>query len=483
VAGLKNRAVSSVKWTTFQTLVSASIAPIFQIIKARYLTPKDFSYLAIIMIFIALSDKLKNFGISQAIIQRSETTKEETSTLFFFNIFFAIFLSMLLFMFADSIAKFFSLPDLTYFLKLSTIVIIVSSPSLLFRAFLEKNLYFKEISLVAIINNILIISITIIFLICRLGLLSLIYGNILSTLISTLMIIFISRRYKLVNLKWYFNFKNLYSFLKFGFYITAKQLLNFFSSHIDEIIIGHFLPPETLGFYYFGKNLLLKIRSLITTSFSKVIFPIFSKLQNNKRKLCLNYQKLAKYIAIMSFPFFLGISLTAHLFVPLLFGEKWSSSIIVFQIISMALIFEILNANVASSLLYTFNKPNIAFNIDLVMGLIYFFLLFIFTSKGIIIILLLFSMKILIEFLMFQYFANKQLSYNFFAYLFNLKNIYLLSIIMVLSIMIFQNCTLSLLNKLMQLIGSIICGLVIYIFGSLILERKTILELKSLIKI
>ena len=81
--GLKKRAISSVKWITFQTLILASLAPIFQIIKARYLNPKDFSYLAIIMICIGLSNMLKNFGISQAIIQRSETTKEETSTLFF----------------------------------------------------------------------------------------------------------------------------------------------------------------------------------------------------------------------------------------------------------------------------------------------------------------------------------------------------------------------------------------------------------------
>ena len=304
--GLKNRAISSVKWTTLQTVVLATTAPIFQIIKARYLDPKDFSYLAIIMICIGLSNTIKNFGISQSIIQKSEITREETSTLFFLNIFFAILLSILLLIFANLIANIFSLPDLAYFLKLSSIVIIVSAPSLLFRAFLEKNLFFKEISLIAIINNILIISITIIFLICRLGLLSIIYGNILSTLISTLMIIFISHRHKLIKLKWYFNFKNLYPFLKFGFYITAKQLFNFFSEHIDEVIVGYLLPSEILGFYYFGKNLLSKIRGLITAPFSKVIFPIFSKLQNNKKKLCSTYQKLTKYIAIIAFPFFFG---------------------------------------------------------------------------------------------------------------------------------------------------------------------------------
>lgn len=483
MGGLKNRVVSSIKWTTLQTIVLATIAPIFQIVKARYLNPKDFSYLAIIMICIGLSNMLKNFGISQAIIQRSEITKEENSTLFLFNIVFSIFLYILIFMFADLIAKFFSLPDLAYFLKLSSIVIIVSAPSLLFRAFLEKNLFFKEISLVAIINNILIISITTIFLIWRLGLLSIIYGNILSTLISTLMIIFISHKYKLVNLKWYFNFKNLYPFLKFGFYITVKQLLNFSSVHIDEIIIGRFLPPETLGFYYFGKNLLFRLRNLISAPFSKVIFPIFSKLKDNKGRLCLNYQKLTKYIAIIAFPFFSGVALTSHLFVPLLFGEKWSGSIIVFQVLSIALIFAMLHANIASSLLYTFNKPNIAFNLEIVVTSVYFFLLFIFALKGMIVILLLFSMKIIAMFLMFQYFANKQLSYNFFTYLFNLKYIYVSSFCMVSLIFIFQNYFFIFSTKIVQFCSSIICGAAIYVLCLWILEKETILELKSFIKI
>ena len=481
--GLKKRAVTSVKWTTLQTIVLATIAPIFQIIKARYLSPKDFSYLAIIMICIGLSDMLKNFGISQSVIQKSEITREETSTLFFFNIFFATFLSILLFLFADLIAKFFSLPDLAYFLKLSSITIIVSSPSLLFRAFLEKGLFFKGISLVAIINNILIISITTIFLICRLGLLSIIYGNILSTLITTLMIIFISHKYRLVNIKLYFNFKNLYPFLKFGFYITAKQFLNFSSVHIDEIIVGYFLQPEILGYYYFGKNLLLRLKSLISAPFSKVIFPIFSKLKDNKERLCLNYQKLTKYIAIIAFPFFSGVALTSHLFVPLLFGEKWSASIIVFQVLSIALIFAMLHANIASSLLYTFNKPNIAFNLDLVIAILYFIFLYIFASNGIKSVLLLFSIKSITMFLMFQYYANKQLSYNFFSYLFNLRNIYLLTIMMVVSVLIFQNCTSSVLSKCMQLFGSVLCGGLVYLLGFLLLERKTIFELKNLIRV
>jgi O-antigen/teichoic acid export membrane protein len=481
--GLKNRAISSVKWTTFQTLVSASLAPILQIIKARYLSPKDFSYLAIIMICIGLSNMLKNFGISQAIIQRSEITKEENSTLFLFNTIFSIFLYILIFMFADLIAKFFSLPDLAYFLKLSSIVIVVSSPSLLFRAFLEKSLFFKEISLVAIINNILIISITTIFLISGLGLISIIYGNILSTLISTLMIIFISHKHKLVNIKLYFNFKNLYPFLKFGFYITAKQLLNFSSGHIDEIIIGHFMPPETLGFYYFGKNLLFRLRNLISAPFSKVIFPIFSKLKDNKERLCLNYQKLTRYIAIIAFPFFLGIALTAHLFVPLLFGEKWSGSIIVFQVLSIALIFAMLNANISTSLLYSLNKPDIVFHIDLIISVLYFFFLFIFARRRINFILIILLIRIVVMFIVLQYFANKQLSYNFFTYLFNLKNIYVSSFCMVSLIFIFQNYFFIFSTKIVQFGSSVICGAVIYIICLWVLEKETILELKNFIKI
>lgn len=479
---LKKNAVDSVKWTTFQTLFSSIALFIFQIVKARYLSPKEFSYLAIIMISIGLFKTLENFGISQAIIQRDNINKEESSSLFIFNILFAILLAIIIYFLANFISNLFSLPRLDYYIKLTSIIILLNAPSLLYRAFLEKNLFFKEISLVKIINNILLIGSSIFFLALGFGLLSIIYGYLISTIVSTYLVFVFCKKYALVDLKYYFSLNTLYPFLRFGFFVSAKSMINFISIHIDEMVIGYFLAPETLGYYHFGKSVLVKLRSLVSASFNKVLFPVFSKLKKNNSQLCLVYQKISRYIAFISIPFFFGIALTAHLFVPLFFGEKWINSVIVFQVISIASIFAMLHANVSSSLLYAINKPNVVFNLEVIITSLYFFLLFIFASKGFNTIMIIYSMKILSMFLAFQYFANRYLSYSFFTYLYQLRRIIISGFFMVVSVVFLQSVVNNVFNQMIQLILSMLCGIVIYILCSFLLEKETIVELKSLIR-
>ena len=85
VENLKHKAIKGVKWTTVKTGIVGLIGPISQIIKAKYLSPEEFGYIAVIMVFIGLLDIVENFGISQAVIQKENINKEESSSLFLLN--------------------------------------------------------------------------------------------------------------------------------------------------------------------------------------------------------------------------------------------------------------------------------------------------------------------------------------------------------------------------------------------------------------
>jgi len=480
---LKAKAVNSVKWTTFQTVFNSIILFLFQIIRARFLSPKEFSYLAIILIAIGLFKTLENFGISQAIIQRDDVSEEEKSSLFLFNVLLSFLLAAILFLLSKYISHFFSLPNLENYLKLSSIIIIFNSPSFLFRALLEKSLFFKEISIINILYQLSLVVFSTFFLIIGLGVLGIIYGYIMATILVTSSVIFYCKKHKIGFSKLQFQLKKLYPFLKFGIFVSSKSVINFISIHIDEIIVGYFLLPETLGYYHFGKNILLKLRSLISASFNKVLFPFFSKIKNNNERLCLTYQKISKYTAFVSVPIFLGISVTAHLFIPLIFGEKWVNSIIVVQVISVATVFAMLHANISSAMLYTLNKPNVVFYLEIIITSIYFILLLLFSTKGLNAVLVVFSLKILMMFIAFQYLVNKYLNYSITKYLWQLKNIFLSGIIMVmaisfLQIFLFKN---HISNQILTLVLSFLCGALVYLIFSILWEKETIHEIKSLV--
>jgi len=345
VASLQRQAISSVKWTTLRTGMIAAIGPVLQIIKARYLSPEDFAYIAIIMIFIGLFHTLENFGISQAVIQRDSLDKEEASTLFFFNIFLAAVSGLIIYLISPYIANIFSLPELDHYLKITSLIVVFGGPGLLFRALLEKNLLFKELSVVEIARNLLMLFIVTTLLLMNFGVLAVIYGNLISTLLFTLVIAALGLKYKFIKILPCLSMQKLIPFLRFGIFVSGKQAMTFCAHRMDEVIIGYYLAPELLGIYYFGKNMLEQLRGIITQSFAKVLFPVFARLKNDSQNLSRAYVKVSAYIAFLSFPLFIGIAVTAHLFVPIIFGEQWSESVIVFQIFSLALLFMVLTAS------------------------------------------------------------------------------------------------------------------------------------------
>jgi O-antigen/teichoic acid export membrane protein len=470
LTSLKEKTVSSVKWTTLQTAIVGIIGPVTLIIKAKFLTPEEFAYLAIITIIIGLFHLLESFGISQAIIQRDAITNKESSSLFFFNIVFCFLLAVILYVLSPFIAVFFSMPGLELYLQFISLMVFISGPSLLLRAFLEKNLFFKHLSIIEILRNLLsLVSLTILFLL-GLGILGVILAQIFSTLFATIAIVFITIHSKSFKLSFYFRLKQIIPFFSFGLFVTGKQLTSYIAHRMDELVIGYFLAPEILGIYHFGKNILEKIRTLITSSFGKVLFPVFSKLKNDREKLSFSYQRISRYIAMGAFPIFTGIAITAHLFVPVIFGEQWRDSVIVFQIFSMSMFFLILTANVSTSLLYAVNKPGLVFYIDMITNAIYFISLMLFASKGMIAVLILYSFYIIYKTLILQYFTNIQLVQNFATYLKALAFPFISAIAMGIIVILFQ-MMLSQSGEIMQLtisimVGGLVSGLLNWWFNS-----------------
>ena len=479
MGNLRNQAIKSVKWTAFETVLAVLSAPLLLIVKARFLSPSEFAALAIVTIFIGLFKTLEDFGISQAVIQKDKIDSEETSSLFFFNITLAFTLGLLLFLLSSIIANSFNISELSYLLKITSFIVIINGPSLLFRAFLEKSLHFKELSIIKMASHVFVILVTLILLYMGLGVLGVVLGQIVSVAISVVFVIALSIKKKVCKITPYFSFAKVIPFLKFGAFVSGKQVMTHLTHHIDELIIGYFLSREVLGVYHFAKKMLEQLRSLITASFSKVLFPLLSKIKGNPEKLTDAYKKITKYVAIFSFPVFIGIAVTAHMFVPLIFGEKWIESVPYFQIFSITLIFLVLTANIASALLYSVGKPNIVFYIDVVTNALYIGSLFFFAAKGAMAVLLVYSSYVIYKTITLQYYTSKNLMCTFFQYIISFKKILIISIFMTVSVLLVQIPISGMFGLLWQLIISITIGGVVYMIGALLLEKNTLNEMKS----
>ena len=480
---LKNQAVSGVMWTTVRTVVTFLTGPLLMVVQARYLTPSEFGVLSVINIFLSIINVIENFGFSTAIIQREKVTKNERSSLFFFQVVFTAVIGLLVVLTSPIVANIFDMPALRSLLPLLSVVIFLNGPAILFTAFLEKDFHFKELSLINVIRQILLFVFTSIFLVRGLSLTGVVLGQIIAVATMVLLILIVAYRKDYMHLYLHFNVREIIPYIKFGLSIGGKQLMTQLTHHVDEMIIGYFLSAEVLGLYFFAKNLLNRIRSLISTAFSKVLLPLFSKVKTDVGQLTRVYNKISRYVGVFAFPLFIGIALTADLFIPVLFGEEWLASTDFFIILSIAYIPYMLTANVATSLLYSVNKPTLVLYTDIVANIIYMLLLLLFSwlGLGIYSIVGVYSVYLVGKTLTLQFLTQLYLESTFKEYLMLFRPAIFSTIVMILSVLSIKVVTSNLDNLLYELIISILVGVVSYVLTYILTDRKTLNEMIGLV--
>lgn len=84
--GLKAKALSGFLWSSAGTLGNGLVSFLVTIILARILTPEDFAIVALLTVFVTVSNVLVDSGFSQAIIRDDNPSSTDLSSVFYFKL-------------------------------------------------------------------------------------------------------------------------------------------------------------------------------------------------------------------------------------------------------------------------------------------------------------------------------------------------------------------------------------------------------------
>jgi PST family polysaccharide transporter len=125
--------------------------------------------------------------------------------------------------------------------------------------------------------------------------------------------------------------------LRYGTHMVGIGLAGALMANFDSILVGRFLGTSALGFYTLG----FRVPELILSNFSfvvgRVALPILSHLQGDRGGLQATYLTYVRFATLFAFPAGAGIALTAHLLVPVFYTDKWLPSVLVMQILAIAM--------------------------------------------------------------------------------------------------------------------------------------------------
>jgi O-antigen/teichoic acid export membrane protein len=376
MGNLASKSTSAFFWDLSGSFVRQFLLLFITILLARLLGPKDFGIIGMAMVFISISQAFSDFGFTTGIIQQKHIKDITLSSIFFINIGISIGLSLIILLSANAIGRFYEEPRVTTILYYLAVIPPISALGKIHGTILSKKIKFKKLTIINLIAAVSAGALGVIAALLDYGVYSLVIQQITLVLFfSTLMWIFSDWRPK-----WHFSTDEVQNIMKFSSYVFFDNLMRQVFLRIDTLFIGKVFSPTTLGFYSRAESLKSQANAYTTTSLVRIIFPVFSSIQDDNKVFENVYLKAFKivcgFIIILVAPIFF---LAPHIIIFLL-GDKWEPSVILFQILILSLLVEPLKGLMGKALLSKgFSKFHFKFGLfarfirilPLVIGLYY----------------------------------------------------------------------------------------------------------------
>ncbi len=336
-ASLKRRSVRGAAATFVSQALKFALSFGSQLVLARLLSPSEFGVVAIVTPIVGFITILNEFGLSQAIISRQELSQEELSTLFWMGLAASIALATGLIIAAPVIAHVFGHSELSPIIIVLALFMLPTSFGTQSAALMNRRVQFTELATIDLASAVLSAAVGIAAALSGLGYWSLVLAQGFGTLSS--------QGAAWVLAGWrpsrpIFD-RGVSSTLMFGAHITTFNVVSYFSSYFDNLMVGLLYGPGALGLFDRAFRLVVQPMSQITAPISRIAVPILSRLVGNPERYRKTYLLMLQLVLLATAPGLICASVMSRQIVVALVGRDWVGTAPILHWISIAAIFSV----------------------------------------------------------------------------------------------------------------------------------------------
>ena len=323
---LKKKTVKSMGWTAVQKFGTLALTFITNLVLARFLAPDDFGIYGMLTVFIAVGEVFIDSGLGSALIQKTNPTDEDYSTVFWANLGVSLVLFVILFACAPLISNFYGMNILTNILRVMAGMLIIQAFRLIQTTRLQKELKFKKMTLIYLIAGFISMAVAIaaaVLLPEEYRVWALVIKNMLDTFIRTVIFWIVGHWKPLLK----FSIKSFRELFSFGGVMLVTTIIMRIYTNLQTLIIGKAFNAENLGYYTQANKLQDVPASALDQIVNQVTYPVFSQLKDNKERMKNGLKKIVTAVAYVGFPMMVFFVLAASPIILLLFKDKWALSI------------------------------------------------------------------------------------------------------------------------------------------------------------
>lgn len=457
---LKNKAFSGMIWKFMERICAQVVSLIVSIVLARILMPDDYSIVSIVTIFFTFCNVFISGGLNTALIQKKDADVEDYSTVLHTSMFVALILYMVMFFLAPSIANLYSKQILIPVIRIMSLTFFINAFKSVLSAYTSSNLQFKKFFFSTIVGTIISAFVGIYMAINGYGAWALVAQQMTNSLLDTL-ILYLTTKYRII---FKVSFKKLKSLFSYGWKIFVSSIISVIYDQINPLIVGVKYTSKDLAYYSKGQSYPGLINSTISDTLQSVLFPIMSKVQDNKEKVLSVTRKYIKVASYVIFPMMIGLFSVSDIFVEVVLTEKWLPIVPYIQIFCFSYMLNIIQVGNLQAI-KAIGRSDITLILEIVKKSFYLIIiiLFVILSKNPIVLALSSIVCTVFATVVNTYPNRKLLGYKYKYQLNDLLPNLIISIIMGIVVYLIKYIQIS---KVLILILQVFIGIIVYILLS-----------------
>lgn len=331
--GLLERTLKSGMWVGAMSVIDRMLQIILLLVLAALLDPKDFGLMGIALLTLSAIGQFTKLGIDAALIQRRESNVDAyLNTVWTMEAVRGLLLASVAFLAAPYVAAFFSEPravDILRFIALSPLLLGIRNPGVVY---FQKDLEFHKQFVYQLSGSFLNFVVAIVY---AVFIAQTVWALVIGYVVADAVRFVVSYLLHSHRPRPSFNSAYAREMFSYGKWITGAGIISFLVSEGDDVIVGYLLGATSLGFYQVAYRVARAPATEITHVISTVMFPTYSKLQDDIAELREAFFQTVRMTTLVSFPVGVGIIVVAPTFVSAFMNPEWEVIVVPMQLIAL----------------------------------------------------------------------------------------------------------------------------------------------------
>lgn len=321
-----------------RTFLIQILAVVANFILAIYLSPSNFGVFFIVSSLVVFLNYFSDIGLAASLIQKKEDpTVEELRTVFTAQQVLVLSIIIPVFLLSRIIISSFHLSNEGYYLFLAFLVsFLLSSLKTIPTIILERKLDFHRLVMPQIGENLVYNGALIIFAVLGFGVKSFTIAVLARAIIGLILMYYIQPWPIGIGFK-----KSVFkTLLSFGLPFQLNSFLGLIKDDLINVFIGKILPLAQVGYVGFAQKWAFLPLRLILDNVTKIIFPSFSRLQNDKDALRVVIEKALFMLSFCMLPIAVSFIMFSSYFIHFIPKyHKWEPALLSLTFFSLNTVF------------------------------------------------------------------------------------------------------------------------------------------------